>query len=73
MPSTLLCRALNDKHCKTQVRTGARAVIRPGEGLGIAVIAEGVETQGQRDFLHRNGCYAYQGYFFGKPIPAEDF
>ncbi|MBP9061472.1 MAG: EAL domain-containing protein, partial [Rhodoferax sp.] len=33
--------------------------------------AEGVETEGQREFLASIGCDAYQGYFFGRPGPAE--
>ena len=37
------------------------------------VIAEGVETEQQREFLERNGCHAYQGYLFGKPMPIEEF
>jgi EAL domain-containing protein (putative c-di-GMP-specific phosphodiesterase class I) len=37
------------------------------------VIAEGVETGVQLDFLKRNGCMAYQGYLFGKPVPIEEF
>jgi EAL domain-containing protein (putative c-di-GMP-specific phosphodiesterase class I) len=37
------------------------------------VIAEGVETQGQCDFLMQNGCHTFQGYLFSKPIPAEKF
>jgi EAL domain-containing protein (putative c-di-GMP-specific phosphodiesterase class I) len=32
-----------------------------------------VETEGQRDFLAHNGCPAFQGYLFGKPMPIEDF
>jgi EAL domain-containing protein (putative c-di-GMP-specific phosphodiesterase class I) len=34
------------------------------------VVAEGVETEGQRAFLMRNGCGAFQGYLFSRPIPA---
>jgi EAL domain-containing protein (putative c-di-GMP-specific phosphodiesterase class I) len=37
------------------------------------VIAEGVETQEQLDFLTEHGCHEFQGYFFRRPQPAEDF
>lgn len=50
-----------------------RTIIVMSNSLGMEVIAEGVETEDQRDFLARNGCYAYQGYLFGKPMPIEDF
>ncbi len=48
----------------------AKAIITLGQSLGLAVIAEGVETEGQRNFLASNGCTAYQGYLFGRPGPA---
>jgi diguanylate cyclase (GGDEF)-like protein len=51
----------------------ARAVITLGDSMGMAVIAEGVETQEQRDFLERLGCHAYQGYFFSRPLSQMDF
>jgi len=48
-------------------------IIRMSETLGLNVIAEGVETTAQRDMLERFGCYNYQGYLFGKPVPIQHF
>ena len=50
-----------------------RTIIVMSKSLGMDVIAEGVETEDQREFLARNGCHKYQGYLFGKPMPIEDF
>ena len=41
--------------------------------FGFSVIAEGVETVGQLQFLESNKCHAYQGYLFSKPLPLEAF
>ncbi|MDX8386010.1 MAG: EAL domain-containing protein [Gallionella sp.] len=48
-------------------------IIGMSHSLGIAVIAEGVETEAQRNFLKDAGCSVYQGYFFGKPLPESEF
>ena len=50
-----------------------RTIIVLGQSLGLAVIAEGVETEGQRDFLAANGCSFYQGYLYSRPLPLEEF
>ncbi len=51
----------------------ARAVIALGHALGIEVVAEGVETREQLDFLIDEGCDYTQGYLLGEPRPAEDY
>ena len=51
----------------------ARTIVALGQSMGLIVIAEGVETRQQRDFLASNGCSNYQGYLFGRPVPADEF
>ena len=53
-------------------RAIARTIIELGRGLGLKVLAEGVETAGQKEFIYSSGCELMQGYLFSKPIPAQD-
>jgi diguanylate cyclase (GGDEF)-like protein/PAS domain S-box-containing protein len=50
-----------------------QTIIAMTEILGFEVIAEGVETEAQREFLDLRGCPAFQGYLFGKPVPLAEF
>jgi EAL domain-containing protein (putative c-di-GMP-specific phosphodiesterase class I) len=48
-------------------------IIQLGHSIGLNVIAEGVETEGQIDFLAEHGCDEFQGYYFSKPLTPGDF
>lgn len=50
-----------------------KAILNLGHSLGMAVVAEGVETAEQAARLAQEGCDELQGYHFGKPMPARDF
>ena len=50
-----------------------RTILALGSSLGLQVIAEGVETQAQQEFLERHHCHAWQGYLLSRPVPAEEF
>lgn len=50
-----------------------RTIIGMARNLNLDVIAEGVETDEQHRFLAANGCFCYQGYLFGRPMPLEAF
>ena len=49
------------------------AILGMAKSLGKEVVAEGVETAEQRDFLIRHGCDAAQGYLWSKPLPPQEF
>jgi EAL domain-containing protein (putative c-di-GMP-specific phosphodiesterase class I) len=44
-----------------------------GNALRLNVVAEGVETEEQRDYLIEHGCRCFQGYLFGRPMPFAEF
>ncbi|MFA6120676.1 MAG: EAL domain-containing protein [Sideroxydans sp.] len=50
-----------------------QTIIAMTEALGLNVIAEGVETKVQQEFLDLRGCHAFQGYLYGKPVPIGEF
>lgn len=51
----------------------ANAIVQMGRALGLQVIAEGVETEAQRDFLAQAGCHEFQGYLFARPLRPDEF
>jgi diguanylate cyclase (GGDEF)-like protein/PAS domain S-box-containing protein len=51
----------------------AKTIVALAQSLGLGVIAEGVETEAQLDFLASAGCHAYQGFYFCRPLPIDDF
>jgi diguanylate cyclase (GGDEF)-like protein len=55
-----------------QARDIVEAVIMICRSLNVAILAEGVETPAQRNFLRDAGCFAVQGFLYGRPVPAEE-
>jgi diguanylate cyclase (GGDEF)-like protein/PAS domain S-box-containing protein len=51
----------------------AQTIIALGNAMGLPVIAEGVETMEQREFLESLGCHSFQGFLFSRPVPLEQF
>jgi diguanylate cyclase (GGDEF)-like protein len=49
------------------------AILSLGRAMGLAVVAEGVETEEQREFFAALGCHGYQGFLFSQPLPVEEF
>ncbi|HET9512249.1 MAG TPA: EAL domain-containing protein [Sphingomonas sp.] len=50
-----------------------QSIIALGRGLGIRVLAEGVERHAEYEWLRRHGCHHFQGYYFGQPMPGDAF
>ena len=67
-----------DKSLVQELQPGAHAALVPAvigiaHGLGLKVVAEGVETDAQLRMLRQHGCDAFQGYLFSPPVPAQEF
>nr|WP_315381123.1 EAL domain-containing protein [uncultured Sphingomonas sp.] len=63
---------LADSERSEQARAIIRAILALGRSLSIPVLAEGLETDSQRELLLREGCEEAQGYLFGRPAPMQD-
>ena len=61
--------AINDKRSETILRY----VLRMSQELGLFSLTEGVETKEQYDMLNEMGCNLFQGYYFAKPMPLDEF
>jgi diguanylate cyclase (GGDEF)-like protein/PAS domain S-box-containing protein len=64
---------VQDVMSDTDDATIVRTIIALGHNLGLRVVAEGVETAGQSDFLRQNDCDEAQGYYFARPVPNVEF
>lgn len=64
---------LRETENRERSRTILNSIISMSKALGMEVIAEGVETKAQLDFLTEMGCDVFQGYYFSKPIPVGEF
>ena len=66
-------RFLQDLETSDRAANIVGSVIEMSRKLDIEVVAEGVETKGQRDFLMENGCDSIQGYYYSRPLPIDEF
>jgi predicted signal transduction protein with EAL and GGDEF domain len=64
---------VRNMHLKPANAVIVQTIIGMAKILGMEVIAEGVETEAQRDFLHQHGCLLCQGYLFSKPVNVQTF
>lgn len=64
---------VRDITCDPDNAAIAKAIIAMAHSLHMTVIAEGVETQGQLEYLRSHGCDEMQGFYFSRPVPAEQF
>ena len=64
---------VRDILCNANDAAIAKMIVSLAEAMGLAVIAEGVETEAQRDFLAHQGCRSYQGFLFSRPLPLKEF
>jgi len=63
---------VRDLHDNPSDAAICEAIIAIARRLGLKVVAEGVETQQQFDFMRERNCHSIQGYFFGRPVPLNE-
>jgi diguanylate cyclase (GGDEF)-like protein/PAS domain S-box-containing protein len=63
---------IHDVEDDSGARSVVRALIQLAHSLGMVPLAEGIETQGQLEYLAERGCTLGQGFYFGRPLPAPD-
>ena len=66
-------KCLIDHVCETRVKILVDHIIKLSKALNMRVLAEGVETKEQLDFLKEHGCDFIQGFYFSKPLIKNDF
>lgn len=64
---------VRDVHLRRDSQAICRSLIELSRGLGIAILAEGVEDAAEVDTLQRLGCPVFQGFYFSKPLTGDDF
>lgn len=64
---------LRDENFSQKAKDIIAAIISMAKTLGMTIITEGVETEDQTKFLKDSGCDIFQGFYFSKPIPADEF
>ncbi|MBT2338415.1 EAL domain-containing protein [Pseudomonas fluorescens] len=64
---------IRDVSSVSEDRALTEAIISMGRSLSLTVVAQGVETKEQADFLRDNACDEFQGFYFNKPVPADQF
>jgi EAL domain-containing protein (putative c-di-GMP-specific phosphodiesterase class I) len=64
---------VNDILANTSGGAIAQAIVSLSRAMNLPVMAEGVETEEQREYLAGIGCHTYQGYLFSRPVPLEQF
>jgi EAL domain-containing protein (putative c-di-GMP-specific phosphodiesterase class I) len=63
----------HDANSDAEERGLTEAIIGMGKSLSLTVIAQGVETREQADYLRDHACDELQGFYFNRPVPAEEF
>ncbi|NVK19084.1 MAG: EAL domain-containing protein [Methylocystaceae bacterium] len=64
---------IKDLECDKTMAEISRAIIGMSQGLELEVVAEGAETDAHIQFLRENGCQTVQGFYYSKPVPADEF